>query len=583
MRDFYRMVALVVGLVGSSVSGEDRVWQVNGAFVGLKSGNESVAVIELPDRSRIEVPLAALAEVDRQLVRGRAEGKRPPVVASGTLSVRGPTGRVTLAVPESLKGVETDAIWCRTAADALKAYWLHLGSAPELTADDRQAAATRLAEWSKRADEKRVRMGDAWVPPEQRAQARRAAQDQLLHAIEVIRLGNWTLAEDELEKASRLDPDFAAAELVLGLGYFLLKPKIPGDAGPNLVKATEFFTEAVRREPDNIHALNDLGLAEMVAGKYAGGVSHLVRAAELAVDDQVIADNLGLLIREAPSLRPKLPEKLLAELNDCYRAVLRHPSLKPLAPGPVINLKFKSPSGQPISAAKGTLNVADLAQQLAEPPEWIAEIQTGEAAVVGEGLLLTTLPLVREATEILVADPTAPGRQLAAREVAANGDFGLFLLRCDGLIAKPLPVAAQGPVAGTEVTIWGQPADGRGRGPARPVRGRVVAAVPGAGPAVFFHRGAVARGPGGGPIVDRNGHLVGLEAPLPRTDALGHTHGMGLRIDEAWPLLREQLPDTTAASAGGQPPADWAVADAQAEAGTVVVTCRRKVGGQPPK
>jgi hypothetical protein len=26
MRDFYRMVALVVGLVGSSVSGEDRVW-----------------------------------------------------------------------------------------------------------------------------------------------------------------------------------------------------------------------------------------------------------------------------------------------------------------------------------------------------------------------------------------------------------------------------------------------------------------------------------------------------------------------------------------------------------------------------
>jgi hypothetical protein len=115
------------------------------------------------------------------------------------------------------------------------------------------------------------------------------------------------------------------------------------------------------------------------------------------------------------------------------------------------------------------------------------------------------------------------------------------------------------------------------------VRGRVVAAVPGAGPAVFFHRGAVARGPGGGPIVDRNGHLVGLEAPLPRTDALGHTHGMGLRIDEAWPLLREQLPDTTAASAGGQPPADWAAADAQAEAGTVVVTCRRKVGGQPPK
>lgn len=598
MRAYCRIIALVVGmtmgmvagLTGSSACGEDRVWQVSGAFIGLKPGTSAVAVIELPDKSRIEVPLAALAEADRQVVRGRADTARPPVVAPGTVTVRGPTGRVTVPVPEALKGVETDAIWCRSAADAMKVYWLYLGAASGLSVADKEAAAARLAEWSKRAGEKRLRMGDAWLLPEQRAQGRRMAIDQVTHATEVIRLGNWPLAEDELKKAVRLDPDLASPDILLGLGYFLLRPKLPAEAAGNVAKAIDFFSEAVRREPDDVIALNNLGLAEMYGGKYAGGVTHLVRAAYLAADDQVIADNLGLLIREAAGLRPKMPDKLVGDLNDRYREQLRNPRLKPLAAGAVLMLK--SPSCQPIPAVKGSLTVAEFARQIAEPAEWVAETQTGAAAVVGDGLLLTTIPLVPESSEILVEDPTSPGRQMAAREVATSGDNGFFLLRCDGLIAKPLPVAAKGPAAGEEVSIWGEPADGGGRGSARPVRGRVsdVASTAGSppgngggGPTPFLHRGAVTRGPGGAPIVDRQGRLLGLEAPLPRTDAIGDTHGLGLPIDAAWPMLREHLPDLAATASAADSPPDWSAADAGAAAGTVVVTCRRKVSGQPPK
>lgn len=577
-------LGMVVVLGSPLVFGEERTWEVTGALVGLKPDNAAVVIIELPDRSRIEVPLAALSEAGRGFVRSRGDGLTPPVAPAGSVTVRGPIGRTTVSVPESLKGVETDAIWCRSAADAVKVYRLFLAG-DLLDAEDRAAAVARLADWGKRADAKRLRMGEAWLLPEQRAQGRRAAEEQLTHAIGVIRLGNWTLAEDELKKTGRLDPDWGAADVVLGLGYFLLKPKIPGDAGPNLAKAIDFFAEAVRRDPDNANALNNLGLAEMFSGKYPGGVAHLIKAAELALDDQVIVDNLGMVIREAPGLRPKIPEKLLADLNDCYRDVLRNPRLKPLAA--LATMMLKSPAGRPIPAAKGTQATADLARHVEPPAEWVAESQTGEAAVVADGFVLTTVPLVPEATEILIDDPTAPGRQLAAREVAAAEGGGLYLLRCEGLIAKPLPVAAAGPAAGDEVSIIGRPAEGRGRGTRQPVRGRVVSSSPSAAgsstAAGFIHRGAVARGSGGSPIVDRRGRLVGLEAPLPRTDASGQAHGLGLPVDLAWPLLREHLPDLEAGPEEGEMPADWSVADTSGEAGTVVVTCRRKASGPQPR
>lgn len=577
-------VAVVVILVCGAVRAEERTWEIAGTFVGLKSGTSDVAIIELPDRSRIEVPLAALSEGGRAFVRGRGEGLKPPATgASGSITLRGPAGRVTVSLPESLKGVETDAIWCRTAADAVKVYRLFLAS-DGLSPEDRAAATARLAEWTQRAAEKRVRVGDVWQPPEQRAQTRRAANEQVQHSIEVIRLGNWALAEDELRKASRLDPDLGTADLILGLGYFLLKPKVPAEAGPNLNKAIELFAEAVRREPDNAHALNDLGMAEMFGGKYASGVAHLTRAAELAADDQAIADNLGLIIRESPGMRPKIPEKLLGDLNESYREVLRNPRLKPLAAA--ASMTLKSPSGRTIPATKGTQVIADLARHIEEPPEWIAEVAAGEAAVVGNGYLLTTIPLVADATEIVVDDPASPGRQLAAREVASAAAAGLSLLHCEGLVAKPLSVAGKGPATGDELAVVGRPTDGRHRSGRKPVRGRVVAgslsgdgSVAGQG---FVHRGAVARGHGGGPIVDRQGRLVGLEAPLPKTDGSGHALGIGLPIDLAWPLLREHLAELMPAS-GGDVPADWTDADARAEAGTVVVTCRRKVSAPPPR
>jgi tetratricopeptide (TPR) repeat protein len=584
MRACSLLLALAVVACGAFSRAEERAWQVTGELVGLKPGSESTVVIELPTKARIEVPLAALSEADRQVVRSRSEGSRQPVAATGPVVVRGPTGRVSVPVPESLKGVETDAIWCRTAAEAVDVYRLYLAG-DGLSVEDRVAADARLGEWSKRAAEKRVRMGDAWLPPEQRTQARRIAHDQFVHAIEVIRLGNWTLAEDELKKASRLDPDLAAAELVLGLGYFLLKPKVAAESAGNLAKAIDFFAEAVRRDPDNVNALNDLALAEMFGGKYAAGVSHLVRAAVVGLDDQVIADNLGLIIRDAPGLRPKMPEKLLTELNECYRNLLRHPRLKPL--GTTGAYMLKSATGVPIPAVKGSQSIVDFAKHLDEPAEWIADSQRGAATVVGDGFLLTTMRLVPDATEILVEDPTAPGRQLPAREVASSGDSGLFLLRCDGLIAKPLPVAAAGPVVGDEVSVGGVGVDGRNRTAARPTRGRVVAGTVSTAASTaasgFIHAGAFARGHGGGPIVDRRGRLVGLEAPLPRTDSIGVAHGMGLPIDWAWPLLHENLPDLQAAAAGDDPPADWALADTRSEAATVGLICRRKASGRQSK
>ncbi len=217
----------------------DRAWEFQGEFVSLKTGNAAVAVFQLPDNTRIEVPLAALSEDARAAIRAVVES-RGTDGASDVVTARGPLGRsVTLAVPPVIKAVETDAIWCPAAADAVLVYELYLAG-DTLSAAERSAATARLAEWKKLAGESRVRQGLEWVTPAQQAEARRKADDMLQHAVQLLKLGNNKLAEAELEKASRQSPEDGRAEFILGMAFAL---------SGGTPKAIEHFVDASRRDP----------------------------------------------------------------------------------------------------------------------------------------------------------------------------------------------------------------------------------------------------------------------------------------------------------------------------------------------
>jgi Tfp pilus assembly protein PilF len=71
--------AFFVVIVLSSVpaaAGEFQQWDVAAKFVALKPGQPDVAIFELADASRVEVPLAALSVANRKTIAGFAEG--PP-------------------------------------------------------------------------------------------------------------------------------------------------------------------------------------------------------------------------------------------------------------------------------------------------------------------------------------------------------------------------------------------------------------------------------------------------------------------------------------------------------------------------
>ena len=150
------------------------------------------------------------------------------------------------------------------------------------------------------------------------------AVEMVKHSIDLLRLGNPQLAKQELQQASKADPESGDADFVMGTIYAI--------ATRNYPKAVEHFREAVEREPGNAVALANLAVCELYAKQYTSAVAHFRRAMELNPQGQAIADNMALAIRAAGAGRARISEKPLAELNDLYRSALSDQKLAPLAP-----------------------------------------------------------------------------------------------------------------------------------------------------------------------------------------------------------------------------------------------------------
>ena len=223
---------------GQSWQGQS--WRISGRFMTLRDEGSGVVVLELADGSRLEVPLTAFSEEDRQNVA---------------------------ALSESNDAVEAD-----------------VPSAPD----------------------------------------KRKAAEMVKHSIDLLRLGNPQLAKQQLQQASKADPESGDADFVMGAIYAI--------ATRNYPKAVEHFREAVEREPGNAVALANLAVCELYAKQYTSAVAHFRRAIELNPKGQAIADNMALAIRAAGAGRARIPEKPLAELNDLYRSALSDLKLAQLAP-----------------------------------------------------------------------------------------------------------------------------------------------------------------------------------------------------------------------------------------------------------
>lgn len=550
----------VLTLVAGAAAAE-RAWTLRGEFVSLKPGSPGVAIFQLPDRTRIEVPLTALSEADREAIRVAVAAK-PAAEAEVAVTARGPLGKsVTLAVPAVIKAVETDAIWCRDAADAVLVYELYLAG-DSLSASERAAAESRLVEWKKLAAEKRVRQGGDWVTPAERAEARRKGDDMLRHAMQLLKLGNGKLAEAELEKASRVDPEDSLAEFSLGLAYAL---------SGGTAKAIEHFADASRRVPDDPWALNNLAVCEYSSGRYAGLAARFREILDMVPDAQLIADNLGIAIVNASTAKPKVPDRVVGELNDLYRQVVQELKLKSVENAGGRKLAYVTPYGKACSAGPA----ASLPATLEPPRDWVVRGRAASGVVIAEGLVLTTQRVLGEMGEVWVEDPATPGRRLPAVEVASLEQPPVTLLRCETLSAAPLPLAETMPAAGAEVVATDRSVGPLSGGRATVARGKTVSPGREELGGSFVHSATVPRGLGGGPIVDATGRVVGLVAPAPRADASGNARGLGIPTERLWPLLREQVAELQPAKPA-EPSSAWEAIEAKVVPATVRVIAMEK-------
>lgn len=551
----------VFGLLVAAAA--DRTWELRGEFVSLKPGNAAVAIFQLPDKSRIELPLTALSDGDRAAIRAALEAGSP-VAGEEAVMVRGPLGKsVALAVPATIKTVETDAIWCRDAADAVVVYELYLAG-DALSAAERSAAEARLAEWKKLAAEKRVRQGTDWVTPDERAETRRKVEEMLQHALQLLKLGNNKLAEAELEKASRQDPEDGRGEFILGLAFAL---------SGGTAKAIEHFVDASRRDPEDPWLISNLAVCEFVSGRYGGLAVRFRDLLDIVPDAQLVADNLGIAIVNGSAAKPKMPDRILGDLNDLYRQVVQTLKLKPVENAAGRKLAYVTPYGKACSVGPA----AALPAILEPPRDWVAGGRAATGVVVAAGHVLTGRQVLGETGEVWIEDPASPGRRLPATEAASLEDPPVTLLRCEGLSIAPLPLADAMPAAGGEVLAALRPGGPLTGGKVELARGKILSAAREDLSGRFIHSATVPRGLGGGPIADATGRVVGLVAATPRAEASGNMRGLGIPVDRIWPLLKEQLADLQPAPAAESPVAWEAVEGRIAPATVRVLTVEKRV------
>lgn len=567
----------VLGAGEASALAVDRVWEFRGEFQQLKAGAPESLVVRLPDGRQLEVPLDALSESSQSTARQAAAEMSSPSGGAddeaSAVTVRGPFGKaVRLTVPEIIKDVEMDAIHCGSAAEAADVYRLFLAR-DGLPADRRTAAETRQREWVAMADQGLVRLGERWVPPVEARAATDEATKLIDHALELMQLGNGDLAEEELRKASRTDPEGSRAPFIMGLAYALV--------ARNPAKAVEHFMDAMRRAADDPAVLANLAVLEVYTRRYATLADHFRGALETAGDPVPVADNIAWAVKLAGDAkanpayaRSRMPDKTVDELNTLYRTLTQDFEIKP-APNATAP-RFLGPDGLPCAAS----TLADVARQVQAAGASSNGVRRALGFVVAAGHVICPRSVVTAAdgTPLLgisVTMPTDRGRRWTATVVAAPSDGDVALLACEDLKIQPLPLATAIP-SSAEVAAVGRSGASWFDGRLAAARGKILT------PALqiqargrFVHTAVVPRGLGGGPIVDATGRVVGMVSPTPRTDASGNTAGFGIPVERIRAIVKEHLPGVEAA-ANAETGSDAAGVEPKAVAASVLVSAARE-------
>lgn len=461
-----------------------------------------------------------------------------------------PTGPIKAVTSQKVKSLESNALKCQTADEALLLYKIFMADT-DTTDDEKEQAQARFEYWEQAVTDQLVRVGTKWMPKSEADGLQKEADNLVAEALELMNVDNFAAANAKLERASKIYPEHLESVFLLAVGAFLSR---------DFKTAETKFNQCLSRAPNNVAMLNNLAVCEVQNKHYSAAVKHWEKAASIDLENDRVAQNLGQFISDANLKKlGNVEKRVLNDATEVYQKMVTKDPGNRANPskGYVVMRLLKSKPGD--SAAEESQVVGN-----------------GTGFVIADGYVVTNRHVVDDADSLVVQDPANPnGLPLAAKVVATSKDLDVALIQCRPLKAPAVPLNTVPVARGTEVMALGFPiATVVGKG-LKATRGIVTGLPSDETNKMMVLDVQVNPGNSGGPLCDRTGRVVGIVAAKTFTGTFVQSYGLAIPINDAMPFIKQNMRNYTPPDFDPKP-LEWTNVDALISPSTVMILIQKK-------
>lgn len=362
--------------------------------------------------------------------------------------------------------------------------------------------------WKVRAELDLIRLGTEWVTPKEWLARKNGARQAFVRGLLMLRQG-FSEGIREVGRAAKLDPEFASAHFVVGLGYTI------GEA--NYQEGANAFQQSLRRNPGAIPVLNNLAICRYRLGAMGTALSYLRRAVRAGGSPEVTHNIHMILKLDRDNIRPLPPATRKGFADLLPRAVMQHGAdaidsrnvpgfvFMRLNRPMLVQDGWIDPSPEPIAV---TLTP--------KGPRGLELTGFGTAFLVAPGYALTNRHVVKggKAFALFPSGADLPIAWVTKTTEADRDDVDLAILHCPNLKGRPLrlKLGTDFTKVQSEIAVVGYPRPDELGSDVKRNYGLVVAE-----PAekignyyILSLNATDLSGNSGGPVVSRSGSVIGV-------------------------------------------------------------------------
>ena len=387
---------------------------------------------------------------------------------------------------------------------------------------DLEAAKAELARWQKLDEGKAEKINGRWIAGEERTALSEKVRKLATEAQEMLKNNQTIAAVKKLEEANKLYPD---PEATFSLGFLALRSNNNSDA-------IRYFQQGLKMSPNNVGAMNNLGVVLVAKEDFAGALDLFYKAA-IKGDTVQVAQNLVNIVAIAGIKH--LPENAaLKEARDASKLL----ASKYRIPGPSQSFLLVPP-WQRVQAAGKDDELANV-------------MSSGTGFIVTEdGLVLTNRHVVARGKMFLVILPGNVRRSAEVVTIDLQQDLALLRIKPEG----KFPVVEFGdsvlPKEGAACFVMGYPLLDRMGSNIKITQG-IVSGVAPTDPADILTDAKVNPGNSGGPLLNAHGQVMGIVTMKTVASAMEDSYGMAISASRIQKFLAKNKITITPTTTGKQ-------------------------------